>query len=129
MPDFNTYLHAFFAIGSKGTVRKNRKSLLENMVSCVPHTLTTPQKVQARNNIGIDLLYKTGQMVWLTKGEHDVNFTVAFTDNYVVFAQGTTGTSSFNPILDPAKFYPAKFVVKMPVDGYLIWRAELITEL
>lgn len=128
MSDFNTYLTGFFGIGSKKTVRENRRRFLETSISYVPHTLTTPQKVQARRNIGIDLLYKVGSAVYLTKGTHTITFTQPFTEPYVVIPYGTTGAAAFSPIITNWS-NPANFTVKMPVDGWLFWRADLVTEL
>jgi len=128
MADFNEYLNDFFGIGSKKSVRENRRAFLENTISCVPHTLTTPQKVQARKNIGLDLMYKVGQRVLLTKGTHNIEFTVPFTDAYIVIPYGSNGTASFVPIITDVSHLDY-FTVKMPIDGYLSWRADLITEL
>jgi len=126
---FNYYLQKFFGLGSKETVRYNERELLKRLVSVVPQTLTVPEQVQARKNIGIDLMFKTGQTISLTKGTHTITFTSPFTNPYIVIANGTTGSAAFAPILDPTKFYLDRFIVKMPTDGYLIWIAYTITEL
>jgi hypothetical protein len=128
MDVFTTYLRKFWGIGSKATVKANQKALLESMISFVPHTLTEPQKLQARKNIGIDQMFKTGNVVWLTKGEHYIEFKEAFPAAYVVFPYGTTGVSVFVPILMQWSD-PTRFKIKMPVDGYLIWHACLVTEI
>jgi hypothetical protein len=127
MDVFTTYLKGFFGIGSKSIVNRNRKTLLESMISFVPHTLTEPQKLQARKNIGIDQMFKTGQRVWLTKGVHNVNFTEAFPAAYDVYPYGSTGAASFLPIITDVS-HLGYFIVKMPVDGYLSWQACLVTE-
>lgn len=128
MADFNVYLKGFFAIGSKGKVRENRKALLENMVSCVPHTLTTPQKIQARKNIGIDLMYKVGNKVNLTKGTHTINFTTPFLENYVVFATGSTALAAVGVIIvDDSNL--SHFTIKLAADCTVRWIAYTITEL
>ena len=126
--DLEFWIKRFNPIGSWATVKKKQQEILSKFVGWEVQTLTVPQKVQARKNIGIDLLYKTGQAVQLTKGIHKINFTTPFSDNYVVFLQGTTGAMAFAPVLIEWS-NPAYFKVKMPIDGWLIWRAELVTEL
>jgi hypothetical protein len=128
MADFTTYLRGFWTLGSKATVKAKQKELLESMISFVPHTLTEPQKLQARKNIGIDQMFKTGAIVWLAKGEHYVEFDEEFKAAYVVLSFGTTGAAGFVPILMEWSD-PTKFKVKMPIAGYLIWHACLVTEL
>jgi len=93
MDIFSTYLKGFFGLGSKSTVNRNRRELLQNMISFVPHELTPPQQLQARKNIGIDLMFKTGAMAWMAKGVHNVNFIEPFEANYVVFPYGSTGAA------------------------------------
>ena len=128
MTDFNIYLQHFFAIGSKSRVRENRKALLENMVSCVPHTLTTPQKIQARKNLGLDTMYKVGQKMTLTKGQHTITFTEPMADNYVVFATASNGAAAVNVVIvDDSNLN--SFTVKVAADCTLRWIAYLITEL
>lgn len=117
----------FHLVGSVDVVKEKQREILSKFIGWEVQTLTTPQKVQARKNIGINLLYKTGKSVELTKGIHQINFTTPFTDNYVVFLQGTTGSVAFAPVLIEWS-NPAYFKVKMPVDGWLFWRAELVTE-
>ena len=127
MADFAIYLKGFFRIGSKATVNANRRALLENMISYVPHTLTAAQKLQARKNIGIEGTLKVGKIVWLTKGIHDISFDDPFLAAYVVFPYGSTGSAGFVPIITKWDDL-TKFTVKMPVDGYLSWQACLVTE-
>jgi len=128
MADFNVYLKNFFGVGSKKTVRDNRRAFLETSISYVPHALTTPQKVQARKNIGIDLMYKVGNKVTLTKGIHTITFTTPFLDPYVVFATGSTNLAATAVIIvdDSHLDY---FIVKVAADCTLRWIAYVITEL
>jgi hypothetical protein len=127
MDIFGTYLRKFWGVGSKATVKANQKILLESMISFVPHTLTEPQKLQARKNIGVDSIIKRGQRVWLTKGVHNISFNEAFTAAYDVIPYGSTGTVGFVPIITDVS-HMDYFTVKMTIDGYLSWQAGLITE-
>ena len=128
MADFTTYLRGFWTLGSKATVKAKQKELLESMISFVPHTLTEPQKLQARKNIGIDQMFKVGSMASLTKGIHNITFNDPFLAAYVVLAYGSTGAAGFVPIITDVSHLDY-FTVKMPVDGYLSWQACLVTEL
>jgi hypothetical protein len=128
MASIESYIRRFFFVGKTETVRAWQRAILSKFVSWEVQTLTAPQQVQARENIGIHLFFKTGNLVYLTKGTHTISFAKPFTGDYVVFVYGSTGSASFLPIVDPASFQPGSFVVKMPVAGYLSWRAELTTE-
>jgi hypothetical protein len=128
MDIFTTYLKRFWGIGSKAKVKANQKILLESMISFVPHTLTEPQKLQARKNIGIDQMFKVGSMSWLTKGSHDITFNHPFLAAYVILPYGSTGAAGFVPIITDVS-HLNYFTVKMPVDGYLSWQACLVTEI
>lgn len=125
---FNYYLQKFFGLGSKKTVRHNERELLKRLVSCVPQTLTIPEQVQARENIGIHLMYKIGNRESLTKGTHTINFTTPFTDPYVVFATGSTTLAAVGVVIvDDTNL--SHFTVKVAADCTLRWIAYVITEL
>lgn len=125
---FNYYLQKFFGLGSKETVRYNERELLKRLVSVVPQTLTIPEQVQARENIGINLMYKIGNRVNLTKGTHTINFTTPFVDPYVVFATGSTAVAGVAVVIvDDTDL--SHFTVKVAADCTLRWIAYVITEL
>ena len=125
---FNYYLQKFFGLGSKETVRYNERELLKRLVSVVPQTLTVPEQVQARENIGINLMYKIGNRETLTKGTHTINFTTPFVDPYVVFATGSTALAGVAVVIvDDTDL--SHFTVKVGADCTLRWIAYVITEL
>jgi len=52
MADVSKYIDGFFGIGSKANTDKFKRELLERLISYETQTLSSPQQIQARENIG-----------------------------------------------------------------------------
>lgn len=126
--DLTDYISGFFGIGSKASIREKQKDLLIRLLSYEVQTLTTEQKIQVLDNLGISVEdFGKGNKANYTKGTHEVVFSEPFTSPYFVILTASTATASVAAfVLNDSDL--TKFTFKVPVDCTVRWSAHLITE-
>lgn len=126
MASIESYIRRFFFVGKTETVRAWQRAILSKFVSWEVQTLTPPQKLQARKNIGIyDLINRNGKAT-LTKGTHNLTIEPAFTVPYVVVATGQTAANASVSIQIIDESHLNYFTIKVPVDCVVRWTAGAI---